>query len=109
MLVHRYAVLKVQPKSHNQMGRFNAAQPRLGLPFDGQHETRTALLGSITENEPRSELVSESPAHVPKDMGGIYKLFSRAERQHQCSNWESPSDSRNRYGSMVGGDSLERR
>ena len=67
MLVHRYAVLKVQPKSHNQTGRFNAAQPRRGSPFYGRHQTRTALLGSRTENELRSELSSESPAQIPKD------------------------------------------
>ncbi|SVD75443.1 uncharacterized protein METZ01_LOCUS428297 [marine metagenome] len=35
MLVHRYAVLKVQPKSHNQAGRFIAAQPRPELPLEG--------------------------------------------------------------------------
>ena len=45
----------------------------------------------------------------PEGQGGIYKLSSRAERRHQCSNWESPSDRWNRYGSKVGGDSLERR
>ena len=63
MLVHRYVVLKVQPKSLNKRA---ARKQRSHAQFARSELARTALLGSRTENEPSSELVSECPAQTSK-------------------------------------------
>jgi len=63
MLVHRYVVLKVQPKSLSK-GPLNSSATT--HEFTSGEPTRTALLGSRTENEPSSEPLSECPAQASK-------------------------------------------